>query len=169
MTTCLRAFALSALHTLVLAPLAIAQCTTFSPTAYSQVTAPGCGAPVLSVSAPPRFGWTTSVDATNLDLGFGIQVVVFAFKLPPPSLPAAWTSDVEGFPLVAGCFNHLPDADTYVVQISTSGVTSTVINVPASGFVAGSVVRAQAFQLDLLSSTFAFSAATNSVCLYLAP
>ncbi len=169
MTTCLRPLVLSVLHTLVIAPLAIAQCTTFSPTAYSQVTAAGCGAPVLSVSAPPRFGWTTSVDATNLDFGIGIQVVLYAFKLPPISPPVAWTGDVEGFPLAAGCFNHLPDADTYVVEIGTAGITSVVVNVPASGFVAGSVIRAQAFQLDLFSSTIAFSAATNSVCLYLAP
>lgn len=169
MTTCLRSFALCALHTLVLAPLAIAQCTTFSPTAYSQITAPGCGAPVLTVSGAPGFGLTTTLVASNLDFGPGVQVVVYAFKLPPNSLPLAWTSDVVGFPLAAGCFNHLPDADVHFVEIGFSGTTSVSVNIPASGFVSGSVVRAQAFQVDLFSGIIAFSAATNSVCLYLAP
>lgn len=167
MSTLLRSFALSALHALVIAPFTIAQCTTFSPTAYSQVTAAGCGAPVLTVSNPPQFGVTTSLTASNLDFGPGFQVVVYAFKLPPNSGPAAWTTNVAGIPLVAGCFNHLPDATIHIAELSFTGVTSVSINIPLSGFAVGSVIRAQAFQLDL--ANFNLSAATNSVCLYLAP
>ena len=159
---------LALLPTLGLAAAAAAQCTTLSATAYAEVVAPGCGTPVLVVSAPPQFGTVTTLDAVNLDLGtFGIQIVVYAFKLPPTSPPAVWTGDVLGYPLASGCFNHLPDASLHVLAIGYTGVTSVAIAVPASGYAVGSIVSAQAFQLDL--NTVSFSSATNSVCLYLGP
>ena len=159
--------ALSFLPALTITDAAVAQCTSPSPTAYSEVVAPGCAAPVLVLTSPPHFNTVTTLVATNLPPNpFGVEVVVFAFRLPPVTWPT-WTTDVNGFPLAAGCFNHIPDATDYFVSIGTQGSAGVALAIPASGLPAGYTLGAQAFPLDL--GTFSFAASTNSVCLYLAP
>jgi len=167
MTTLQHALALSFFSALAITDATVAQCTTPSSGAYSQVTAPGCSTASLVVTSPPTFNTYTTLVVTNLPPNpVGIEVVVFAFGLPPGPSPA-WTTDVSGFPLPAGCFNHIADAAEYFESIGFPGLAAVTLPIPASGLPIGYVVRAQAFPFDL--GSFSLATATNSVCLHLAP